>query len=153
VDKQLQFYTRLYLQDDILTKVDRAGMMHSLEVRAPYLDIELVDFVRRIPHEWKYRNGTTKYILKKALREVLPPQILDRPKKGFGVPIGPWFRKGLLEPAAGSWTPAYEGMVQRKCADHRADRSDERAFLWNAWLFGEWSARAPKAVPAMEAAA
>ena len=67
VDKTLQFYTKLYLQDDILTKVDRASMMHSLEVRAPFLDIEVVDLVRRIPANYKLRNGTTKYILKKAV--------------------------------------------------------------------------------------
>src|SRR5205807_6659984 len=97
VDKGLQFYTKLYLQDDILVKVDRASMMHSLEVRAPFLDIELVDFVRRIPHSYKYRHGQTKYILKKALEPVLPRNILYRKKQGFGVPIGAWFKSGLLD--------------------------------------------------------
>lgn len=156
-DKALQFYTKLYLQDDILTKVDRASMMHSLEVRAPYLDIELVDFVRRIPHRYKYRNGTTKYILKKALAKVLPHDILHRPKRGFGVPIGPWFRRGMLEPAASADCGLLDGdLIRRKFADHRADRSDERAFLWNAWLLGEWRngatarpAAAPVPAPAL----
>ncbi|HZR01991.1 MAG TPA: asparagine synthase (glutamine-hydrolyzing), partial [Burkholderiales bacterium] len=97
VDKALQFYTKLYLQDDILVKVDRASMMHSLEVRAPYLDIELVDFVRRLPHQYKYRNGTTKYLLKKALEPILPRDILYRSKRGFGVPIGAWFRDGAFD--------------------------------------------------------
>jgi asparagine synthase (glutamine-hydrolysing) len=139
VDKVLQFYTKLYLQDDILTKVDRASMMHSLEVRAPYLDIELVDFVRRIPHQYKFRNGETKYILKKALETVLPHNILYRPKKGFGVPIGPWFREGMLEEgAATDWGALDHDFVRRKFADHRAGRSDERAFLWNAWLLRQW---------------
>jgi asparagine synthase (glutamine-hydrolysing) len=64
VDKTMQFYTKLYLQDDILVKADRASMMHSLEARAPFLDIELVDFVRRIPSAYKFCKGTTKYILK-----------------------------------------------------------------------------------------
>src|SRR6202035_3595051 len=90
VDKTLQFYTKLYLQDDILTKVDRASMMHSLEVRAPFLDVDLVDFVRRIPSNFKLRGGTTKYILKKALEGVLPNDILYRSKKGFGIPAGAW---------------------------------------------------------------
>ena len=66
VDKTLQFYTKLYLQDDILVKVDRASMTHGLEVRAPFLDIELVDFVRQIPSTYKFRNGTTKYHPKKG---------------------------------------------------------------------------------------
>lgn len=139
VDKQLQFYTKLYLQDDILTKVDRASMMHSLEVRAPYLDIELVDFVRRIPHEYKYRNGTTKYILKKALEKVLPHNILYRSKKGFGVPIGAWFRDGMLDEEAAARAQSLDAaFVRRKFADHRRGASDERAFLWNAWLLGQW---------------
>jgi asparagine synthase (glutamine-hydrolysing) len=139
VDKVLQFYTKLYLQDDILAKVDRASMMHSLEVRAPYLDIELIDFVRRIPHQYKYRNGETKYLLKKALEPVLPREILYRPKKGFGVPIGPWFREGMLDEGdSADWSPLDAAFVHGKFADHRAGRSDERAFLWNAWLLRQW---------------
>ena len=92
VDKTLQFYTKLYLQDDILAKVDRASMIHSLEVRAPYLDIELVDFVRKIPSEYKFRNGQTKYILKKALEPVLPHNILYRHKKVLACLLGNGFR-------------------------------------------------------------
>jgi asparagine synthase (glutamine-hydrolysing) len=143
VDKVLQFYTKVYLQDDILTKVDRASMMHSLEVRAPYLDIELVDFVRRIPHQFKFRKGVTKYILKKALEPVLPRNILHRPKKGFGVPIGSWFRQGMLDFSEGmAWGALDPQFVRRKYDDHRASRSDERAFLWNAWLLRQWQAGA-----------
>ena len=142
VDKVLQFYTKLYLQDDILAKVDRASMMHSLEVRAPYLDIELVDFVRRIPHQYKYRKGVTKYILKKALETVLPRDILYRAKKGFGVPMGSWFRSGMLEFSGEmNWGALDPQFVRRKYDDHRAGRSDERAFLWNAWLLGQWQER------------
>ena len=141
VDKVLQFYTKLYLQDDILVKVDRASMMHSLEVRAPYLDIELVDFVRRVPHQYKFRNGQTKYLLKKALEPVLPHNILYRPKKGFGVPIGAWFRQGMLEVSeAQEWGALDPRFVRRKFADHRTNRSDERSFLWNVWLLREWQA-------------
>jgi asparagine synthase (glutamine-hydrolysing) len=151
VDKALQFYTKLYLQDDILTKVDRASMMHSLEVRAPYLDIELVDFVRRIPHTYKYRNGTTKYILKKALERVLPHNILHRPKKGFGVPIGPWFREGMMDHANVEWTGMDTSFIDRKIADHRAGRSDERAFLWNVWLLRQWQSSEPKPAQLMAA--
>lgn len=152
VDKVLQFYTKLYLQDDILAKVDRASMMHSLEVRAPYLDIALVDFVRRIPHRYKFRDGQTKYILKKALEPVLPQEILYRSKKGFGVPIGPWFREGALEPSMNAdFGPLDRNLIRRKAQDHRANRSDERAFLWNAWLYGEWRSGA-RPIASQEAA-
>lgn len=142
VDKTLQFYTRLYLQDDILVKADRASMMNSLEVRAPFLDIELVDFVRRIPWQYKYRNGRTKYILKKALEPILPREILYRSKKGFGVPIGKWFKDGRL---------AFDGckcpgmidsrFIAQKQRQHRHGHTDQRAFLWNAWLLSAQSPR------------
>ena len=133
VDRVLQFYTKLYLQDDILVKVDRASMMHSLEARAPYLDAEVVDFVRRIPHQWKFRKGETKYLLKRALAGVLPAWVLGRPKKGFGIPIGRWLEQGLLpiDPAALALDPRF---VQARLDAHRSGRSDERAFLWNYWL-------------------
>lgn len=140
LDKTLQFYTKLYLQDDILTKVDRASMMHSLEVRAPFLDIELVDFVRRIPSRYKFRHGTTKYILKHALTEVLPRDILHRRKKGFGTPAGAWFKKGLLHPEATAMPSFDKRVVARKIADHRAGKVDATAFLWAYLALEKWSA-------------
>ena len=137
VDKTLQFYTKLYLQDDILVKVDRASMMNSLEVRAPFLDIELVDLVRRIPSSYKFRNGTTKYLLKKALEPVLPREILYRKKKGFGSPIGAWFKNGTLsvgETQSQMLSPAF---IRQRVESHLAGRSDERAFLWNLHLLNQ----------------
>jgi asparagine synthase (glutamine-hydrolysing) len=135
VDKTLQFYTKLYLQDDILTKVDRTSMMHSLEVRAPFLDIDLVDFVRKIPHQYKIRQGQTKYILKKALEPILPNEILYRPKKGFGVPIGAWFKTGQLNFAQQVLHPQINKyFLTSKIQNHKLGKSDERAFLWNAYV-------------------
>ena len=135
VDKTLQFYTKLYLQDDILVKTDRASMMNSMEVRSPYLDAELVDFVRRIPHSWKYRKGQTKYILKKALEPVLPHAVIYRPKKGFGAPVSSWFEKGLLSL---DFTKPVKGtggsVVLRKFSEHQQNKADHRPFLWNYWL-------------------
>ncbi len=142
VDKTLQFYTKLYLQDDILVKADRASMMNSLEVRAPYLDIDLVDFVRRIPHRYKYRFGRTKHILKKALEPVLPREILYRPKKGFGMPVGRWFQEGHLSVDVNGFPPFLNrDFVFRSLARHQAKRIDDRAFLWNAWLLSAWGRR------------
>ncbi|HEX2852217.1 MAG TPA: asparagine synthase (glutamine-hydrolyzing) [Opitutaceae bacterium] len=139
VDRTLQFYTKLYLQDDILVKVDRATMMHGLEARAPFLDLDFVNFARRIPAAWKYRNGETKYLLKKALEPVLPADVLYRKKKGFGVPIGAWFKNGELEIAPGAPVSGLDtNFIQRKLADHRAGHADQRAFLWNAWILGQW---------------
>jgi asparagine synthase (glutamine-hydrolysing) len=136
VDKTLEFYTRLYLQDDILVKTDRAGMMHSLEVRAPFLDIELVDFVRTIPHAWKLRRGTTKYILKKTLESVLPRDIIYCKKQGFGVPVGRWLASGAL-PMDNS-SPLEAGLdaahIAGRIREHRNGTADHRLFLWNLWV-------------------
>jgi len=131
VDRTLQFYTKLYLQDDILTKVDRASMMHSLEVRAPFLDIELVDFVRRIPWRYKLRGGQTKYLLKKALEPLLPHDILHRSKKGFGVPVGAWFREGAIRLPPSTAPGTSPGYMARQLSAHMNGKSDERAFLWS----------------------
>jgi asparagine synthase (glutamine-hydrolysing) len=140
IDKTLQFYTKLYLQDDILVKVDRASMMNSLEVRAPFLDTELVDFVRRIPSDYKCRRGQSKYILKKALEPVLPGNILCRSKKGFGVPIGKWFQNGCLAVDGTDGTGLTNAaFTKRMFEEHRSGRNDHRMFLWNAWLLSQWN--------------
>jgi len=136
VDRTLQFYTRLYLQDAILTKMDRASMMHSLEVRSPFLDIEVVDLVRRMPWRLKFRprGGVGKYILKHALRGVVPDLVLRRRKKGFGMPIGKWFASGaftLNDALPGGLNTPF---VRGRLADHRGGVRDDRAFLWNTWV-------------------
>ena len=139
-NKTLQFYTKLYLQDDILVKVDRASMMNSLEVRAPFLDIDLVNFVRKIPYAYKYRKGQSKYILKKALESILPNNILYRSKKGFGVPIGKWFKEGTLALDKNSPLPLLNSkFILSSIAEHKKNKTDNRAFLWNVWLFQKWN--------------
>lgn len=136
VDKTLQFYTKLYLQDDILVKTDRASMMHSLEARAPFLDIDLVNFVRKIPWQFKYHKGTTKYLLKKALEPILPLNILHRPKKGFAVPVGDWLKQNLLsfQLQSDKRTLLNPTFIKKKIIEHQSNKADHRAFLWNQWL-------------------
>ena len=84
-----------YLPLDILTKVDRMSMAHSLEARPPLLDHKLVEFAARVPARLRMRNGATKYLLKQAMRGVLPDEIIDRKKQGFAVPLAHWFRGEL----------------------------------------------------------
>jgi asparagine synthase (glutamine-hydrolysing) len=84
-----------YLPLDILTKVDRMSMTHSLETRVPLLDHKLVEFAATIPPELKLRKGRTKYIFKRAMRGILPDEIIERPKRGFAIPLGRWFRGQL----------------------------------------------------------
>lgn len=132
VDRTLQFFTRLYLQDDILAKVDRCSMLHSLEARSPFLDIEVVDFIRRLPHSVKLRQGTTKWILKKALEPLLPYNIIYRKKKGFGMPIGAWLQQGALKPGE----PAFgKEFFHQRWNNHQQGRSDERLFLWALYVW------------------
>jgi asparagine synthase (glutamine-hydrolysing) len=132
VDRTLEFYTKIYLQDGILAKVDRASMLNSLEARSPFLDIEVADFARRLPSRHKLRGNTTKWILKRALRGVVPDSLIDRKKKGFGTPVGAWFREGVLAPES------RDPFVTRRMDAHRAGRSDERLFLWCQLSLEAW---------------
>jgi asparagine synthase (glutamine-hydrolysing) len=92
----LQFHDlKGYLPLDILTKVDRMSMAHSIEARVPLLDHKLVEFAATIPPEVQLKNGHTKQILKEAMRGILPATIIDRPKRGFAIPLGTWFRGKL----------------------------------------------------------
>ncbi|MBI1373158.1 MAG: asparagine synthase (glutamine-hydrolyzing) [Phycisphaera sp.] len=139
VDRTTRFYVKLYLQDGILTKVDRASMLNSLEVRSPFLDRDLVDFVRRIPAAYRFRGGVTKHLLKSALAEVLPRDVLHRSKQGFAMPIGRWFKDGELSVDAARLAPGQRaGFVRGMIDDHRAGRADHRLFLWNQWVLGRW---------------
>jgi asparagine synthase (glutamine-hydrolysing) len=134
-DRAMQFYIRLYLPDDILVKVDRASMAYGLEARAPFLDIDLVNFVRRIPSEFKLRGRTTKYLLKQAARSLLPAEIIDRKKKGFGVPIGKWFQEGALHLNGSTKIPGLNrSIVQQRLQKHTLGKLDDRAALWCTWM-------------------
>jgi asparagine synthase (glutamine-hydrolysing) len=93
----LDFDQRYYLPDDILYKVDRISMAHSLEVRPPFLDPRVVDFAARLPEHFKLRGSESKYVLRRLMKDKLPPAVLRRPKIGFDIPIHEWFR-GILRP-------------------------------------------------------
>jgi asparagine synthase (glutamine-hydrolysing) len=97
IDATLYVDTKTYLPNDLLVKADVASMANALEVRSPFLDHRLVEFAAQIPPQFKLKGIVGKYILKKSLTKLLPKQILYRPKSGFGVPVGEWFRKELRE--------------------------------------------------------
>jgi asparagine synthase (glutamine-hydrolysing) len=84
-----------YLPDDILVKVDRASMAYSLESRTPILDYNIIEFSMTVAHALKYKNGDKKYLLKELTHQYIPKTIMDRPKKGFGVPIEEWLYTDL----------------------------------------------------------
>lgn len=132
-ERALEFFTRIYLTDDILVKSDRAAMMHSLEARAVFLDNDLVDFAARLPTRFKYRSGTRKYLLKKALRGILDDSIIDRRKKGFGIPVADWLKHTPSIVPMQHIDGVRADVVSRFWNAHRTGREDNRSFLWS-WL-------------------
>jgi asparagine synthase (glutamine-hydrolysing) len=140
---------KLYLQESILVKVDRASMACSLEVRAPFLDYELVEFVMSLPSKWKLKGFTSKYILKKVMENLLPEQIINRPKKGFGVPIAKWVKgplKELFEDLLSGHKVRREGFLNPEYVtslliDHLSNKKDNRKQLWTLLVWELWTDR------------
>lgn len=143
LDRTMEFYTRLYLQDGILVKSDRASMMNGLESRAVFLDNDLVDFARRLPAGLKMKRGVRKYLLKKAMRGMLPDDIIDRRKKGFGIPLYDWLRRLPYPGDHGFGLRLETGMARRCHREHRDGAHDHRLFLW-CWtvLQQNWTSKA-----------
>jgi asparagine synthase (glutamine-hydrolysing) len=108
-------------------------MMVSLESRAVFLDNDLVEFCRRLPHRWKYRNGTRKYLLKQAMAGLLPDGIAHRRKKGFGIPTAKWLRSIPPVPPLTAIAGIRTAAVAERWRSHRAGTADHRLFLWS-WL-------------------
>jgi len=145
----LEFDQRYYLADDILYKVDRISMAHSLEVRPPFLDDRIVDFANRLPDDYRLRGSKSKYILRKLMEKKLPPSVLDRPKIGFDIPIHEWFR-GILRPllletlteeavtATGLFRWPY---VRRLLKDHVERRANLGYHLWGLLVLFIWMKR------------
>jgi asparagine synthase (glutamine-hydrolysing) len=138
--------TQLYLAEDILTKVDRASMAVSLEVRAPYLDPRLAEFAASLPSRYKLHGYTSKYILKRAAKGLVPPFVWRRGKKGFGVPFAQWL-KAELRPMArdllsaerlrrgGLFNPEYVARLQD---EHERGVANHRKLLWTLLSFELW---------------
>ena len=136
-----------YLPGDILCKVDRASMAHSLEVRIPFLDHRVAEVAARIPIDMKFRNGRGKFILKQLLCSYVPSEVFERPKAGFSVPIGAWL-KGPLRPWANDMLSRErldrEGffsaaMIQKRWQEHLVGRRDATYSLWPILMFQAWN--------------
>ena len=95
MESQALFDLEYYLQDDLLTKVDRASMRYSIETRVPYLDHRVVEFALNLSPELKYKKGISKYILKEILYQYLPKHLFKRSKQGFAIPLNKWMHKEL----------------------------------------------------------
>jgi asparagine synthase (glutamine-hydrolysing) len=151
LDRLLWIDTRTYLPDDLLVKVDLASMAHGLEARSPLLDREVLELAASAPAELKLRGSSLKWLLKQAFRDRLPPDLVERPKQGFGIPIHAWFRGPLLPLArdlllgrdarAAEWLrpDALESLVER----HAAGRGDRGYQLWSLCMLELWLRRYP----------
>src|SRR5687767_8530620 len=141
---RLDFET--YLPEDVLTKVDRMSMAHSIESRVPLLDNEVIDFAATLPAHLKIREGRRKHVMKEALKGLVPESILNRKKQGFGVPLGVWFRGGLTDVFAdvlGSATTKQRGyfqpaFIERLVQEHLSGRRDHTLRLWQLLVFELW---------------
>jgi asparagine synthase (glutamine-hydrolysing) len=139
-------YMRTYLMDQVLVKVDRASMAHSLEVRAPFLSHDIAEFLLALPPELKYKNGRGKRLLRALMRGRLPDGILDRPKQGFAAPVAGWLRRELKDLAtdalaegnikkSGLLSPAE---VTRLLQEHLSGRRNHGKKLWTLLTFQLW---------------
>jgi asparagine synthase (glutamine-hydrolysing) len=144
--QMMRFDLQTYLPEDVLTKVDRMSMAHSIESRVPLLDNEVVDFATSLPAAIKIRNGRRKHVLKEVAAPLLPDGLVDRAKQGFGVPLGVWFRGGLrelfadtlLSPTAlqrGYFEPRF---VRQLADEHLSGRRDHTLRLWQLVIFERW---------------
>lgn len=151
---QIQYLDlKTYLVGDINTKVDRASMAHSLEVREPLMDHPLVEWLATLPNDMKIKGQEGKYLLKKAMEPRLPNEVLYRPKMGFAVPLARWFRGPLrdrVRDALSSEVMADTGMfdmdtLRRMVDDHQSGRRDYSAPLWTLMMFERFASRAAQA--------
>jgi len=145
--ERMQFLDmNFYMAEDILTKVDRASMAVSLEVRAPFLDPRVAQYAASLPPEYKLKGRKGKYILKKAVEDLLPKTILQRPKKGFGIPIAEWL-KGRLNPLMHDLLAPERlknqglfdaGYVQKLIKEHETGAASHYKQLWTLLVFQLW---------------
>ncbi len=148
-EKMMYWDVLSYLPNDILTKIDRASMAHSLEVRAPLLDKRIYDYTWSLPLNAKIRDGQGKWLLRQVLARHVPLELFERPKQGFSMPVGSWLRgelqdwaedllskeklqnHGLLDPAP----------IRKIWKDHKQGHGNHSGALWNVLMFQSWKAR------------
>lgn len=144
--QMMHFDADTYLPEDVLVKVDRMSMAHSIESRVPLLDNEVIDFAATLPSHFKLKNGRRKHILKEVASTLLPQDLVDRRKQGFSVPLGVWFRGNLRELFADTLLSSRSlsrgyfqaPFVRRLVDEHVSGRRDHTLRLWQLVVFERW---------------
>jgi asparagine synthase (glutamine-hydrolysing) len=149
LSRLLQLFLQTYLPEDILVKTDRAAMMNSLEVRAPFLARDFAEFAMSLPGHWKLKGLRGKYLLKKLASRLVPPDTVYRPKHGFALPLAPLLRTLFFEPVRGrlldpgnpvaAWFIA--PVIEKLLAEHRSGRRDHAKKLWTLYILFSVAAR------------
>jgi asparagine synthase (glutamine-hydrolysing) len=149
VSQMMHFDADTYMPEDVLVKVDRMSMAHSIESRVPLLDNRVIDFAATLPAHFKVREGRRKHILKELAATLLPRDVVERRKQGFGVPLGHWFRGDMRSLFAdtllstrsltrGFFEPSF---VRRLVDEHLSGRKDHAMRLWQLLVFERWHAQ------------
>src|SRR5690606_32789207 len=149
-DRMTLLDTLTYLPDDILVKVDRAAMAVGLETRVPMIDHRVFEFARRLPLDYKVRDGQGKWLLRQLLYRHVPQAMVDRPKKGFSIPLAPWLRGPLKDWGAALLDPVRlrrEGVfhaepIVRKWHEHQSGKHDWSTHLWSILMTQAWLEKA-----------
>jgi asparagine synthase (glutamine-hydrolysing) len=146
IERMTHLDTVTYLPDDILVKVDRAAMSNSLETRVPLLDHRIVEFAAQLPLSMKIHQGTGKWILRELLDRYVPRNLIERPKSGFGIPVGEWLKGPLQEWAEdllseqklknGGYFDVKQ--VRKVWEQHSSGKKNQQYQLWSVLMFQAW---------------
>ncbi len=137
---------KLWLENDSNVKVDRASMAYSVEVRSPFLDYRILEFARTLPVSYRYMPGRKKRILRDILKEYIPEEVFNQPKRGFAVPIGQWIRKELREEFESNLSDDFLNQVpnlnvpkfKKMFKDHLDGKGDYSSYVWRVYVLSKW---------------
>ncbi|WP_178985258.1 asparagine synthase (glutamine-hydrolyzing) [Winogradskyella helgolandensis] len=146
LQKAADLNIKLWLENDSNVKVDRASMAYSVEVRSPFLDYRVIEYARTLPMHYKYEKGRQKKILRDILKEYIPEEVFNQPKRGFAVPIGNWMRKELREEFDLALNDDFLNRVPNLNVkkfkglyrDHMSEKADHRVYIWKLFVLSKW---------------
>lgn len=137
---------KLWLENDSNVKVDRASMAYSVEVRSPFLDYRIIEFARSLPVDYRYKSGKKKIILREILKEYIPIEVFNQPKKGFSIPIGSWIRNELKDEFLNNLSDDFLNQVpnlnvkkfKQMLKDHLELKGDFSSYIWRLYVLSKW---------------